>query len=292
MIRGNIRIASMIAPLAAGIVIACAQEPEVSPDSALAALGSPEPGTRIEALRELMTSLDPRIPDALLPLLRDEGDSIRRLAARGIGSRWWQIPPARRKEFINALEKNLHSDEANMARRAIALLSGRYRSSDAVYPSPNGRWVAYERRKLPCVIDTVSNTEELVGWEPEPYGDTILFAPAWGERADDEITAFWHPRSTMVALIMQTRRDSNVWVWQPGGKLRQLETEEVCAQLGPLSANINGLGGVCILPKSWQGNTLVLDVSYALMGDDDLYGRSATLLWDADTDTLALADKR
>jgi hypothetical protein len=48
--------------------------------------------TRYAAMRGLQTSLDPRIPEACLPVLQMEGDSIRRLAARAIGSRWQGIP--------------------------------------------------------------------------------------------------------------------------------------------------------------------------------------------------------
>ena len=61
-------------------------------DIYLPQLKNSDPDTRIAALRELLTSLDSRIPEAMFPLLSDEGNSIRRLAARAIGSRWWQIP--------------------------------------------------------------------------------------------------------------------------------------------------------------------------------------------------------
>src|SRR5207244_3842797 len=79
---------------------------------------------RIAALRELLTSLDSRMPEAMLPLLSDEGNSIRRLAARAIGSRWWQIPKEKAESYVNALEHNLRSevdfeDEKNMTERAI-----------------------------------------------------------------------------------------------------------------------------------------------------------------------------
>src|SRR5262245_9004398 len=77
---------------------------------------------RIAALRELLTSLDSRIPEAMLSLLSDEGNSIRRLAARAIGSRWWQIPKEKTESYVNALQHNLRSeidfeDEKNMAER-------------------------------------------------------------------------------------------------------------------------------------------------------------------------------
>src|SRR5216117_3527136 len=100
---------------------------------------------RIAALRELQVSLDSRIPEAMLPLLSDEGNSIRRLAARAIGSRWWQIPKEKSENYVNSLAQNLRSglefeDEKNMAERAIGLLTRRY-DSKVFSRSPNGRWV-------------------------------------------------------------------------------------------------------------------------------------------------------
>src|SRR5215475_6442738 len=132
-------------------------------DALLARLKNPEPDARIAAVRELQTSLDPRIPDAMLSLLSDEGNSIRRLAARAIGSRWWQIPKEKTDSYVNALQHNLRSeidfeDEKNMAERAIGLLTKRY-DSKMFSRSPNGRWVIYERYSFPCLIDTTTYTE-------------------------------------------------------------------------------------------------------------------------------------
>src|SRR5438552_7411540 len=104
--------------LAPAVAYAASQSDAEPQDAFLTQLKSPEPDVRIAALRELQTSLDPRIPDAMLPLLADEGNSIRRLAARAIGSRWWQIP----------------------------------KKSDMFAASSNGRWIVYERRALPCLI--------------------------------------------------------------------------------------------------------------------------------------------
>jgi len=58
----------------------------------------------------------------MLSLLSDEGNSIRRLAARAIGSRWWQIPKEKTESYLNALQHNLRSeidfeDEKNMGHR-------------------------------------------------------------------------------------------------------------------------------------------------------------------------------
>jgi hypothetical protein len=54
-------------------------------------------------MRQIGTSNDPRLPDACLPVLKKEGNSIRRLAARAIGSQWHQIPKDRVPVFTAAL---------------------------------------------------------------------------------------------------------------------------------------------------------------------------------------------
>jgi hypothetical protein len=121
----NLRFPIGLAALAAFVLLPAALADEEI-ENALRALKSPSPEVRVSGLRDLMTSLDPRIPDAVLPLLRDEGDSIRRLAARALGSRWWQIPEERRAEILRALEPNLrspHEDERQMAERAVGLIS-------------------------------------------------------------------------------------------------------------------------------------------------------------------------
>lgn len=101
----------------------------------------------------------------MLSLLSDEGNSIRRLAARAIGSRWWQLSKEKVLEFVAALRRNEKSefeDERNMIARAIGLLQRDYKSK-MFARSSNGRWVVYERSGLPCLIDTTTDTEELLG---------------------------------------------------------------------------------------------------------------------------------
>jgi len=271
-------------------VAAYASESDLAVDEALAGLEQDSAEARIESLRALMTSLDPRIPDALLPLLGDEGNSIRRLAARAIGSRWWQIPERDRPKFVRALKQNLGGDESEMARRGIALLSGDYKSSGVVFPSPKGRWVVYERRQLPCIIDTKNGNEELVGWEHQPTGELKLFSAVWGEREKgNRQAAFWHPDGDMVALdVTVWRRESAVWVWRPGSKLRRLEPDEILALLAPHEKEISRIAGVSIEPVEWKGDTLVLEVNYST-GQDGMLDKVATLRWNADTDELILA---
>jgi len=153
-----------------------------SEDAFFAELNSPDPDVRIAAVRALQTSLDPRIPDAMLPLLADEGNSIRRLAARAIGSRWWQIPKEKVPQFITALRRNENSDfddERNMVARAIGLMTRDY-TSKMFACSANKHWVIYERRWLPCLIDTKTDTEELLDWPRDETLGLELFLPAIG----------------------------------------------------------------------------------------------------------------
>src|SRR5437660_9863495 len=93
------------------IVAFCISGSSVNPaDVYLPQLKDKDADVRIAALRELLTSLDSRIPEAMLPLLSDEGNSIRRLAAGAIGSRWWQIPKGITGSYGNALEHKLRSE--------------------------------------------------------------------------------------------------------------------------------------------------------------------------------------
>src|SRR5256885_8405068 len=135
-------ISRLIAPIGLVLVAFCISGSSVNPaDVYLPQLKAKDPDTRIAALRELLTSLDSRMPEAMLPLLSDEGNSIRRLAARAIGSRWWQIPKDKSDGYVKALRGNLRSevdfeDEKNMAERAIGLLTKRY-DSKMFSKSPN-----------------------------------------------------------------------------------------------------------------------------------------------------------
>lgn len=71
----------LVAPLTAG--------EETETDRWLKDLASDDLMTRYAAMDKLQTSLDPRLPDACLAVLEKDGSSIRRRAARAIGSRWW-----------------------------------------------------------------------------------------------------------------------------------------------------------------------------------------------------------
>jgi HEAT repeats len=248
-------------------------------DAFLAQLKDPDPDSRIAALRELQTSLDPRIPDAMVPLLSDEGNSIRRIAARAIGSRWWQISREKVPQFVEALRQNEKSefeDERNMTARAIGLLTRSY-TSKMFACSKNKRWVVYERRGLPCLIDTQTDTEELVGWPGDRRDPWAIenFLPASGNQLLDKSVS-WHPTKEAVAFVIhQTRRAVTVWIWQHRFGLRKLQRSELIKLLRP-KGRIDEPNPITADIKEWKGDELQVSVDWGRYGQE----QGAVVAWD------------
>ena len=238
-------------------------------DVYLPQLKNSDPDTRIAALRELLISLDSRIPEAMLPLLSDEGNSIRRLAARAIGSRWWQIPKEKAEGYINALQHNLRSevdfeDEKNMAERGIGLLTRRY-DSKMFSRSPNARWVIYERRGFPCLIDTTTYTEELVGWAPV-YDRNSEMSP-WlfgGNSPIGQDEALWHPTKQAVGLSVSiSRRATSVWIWEHKHGVQKLTRSELIKLLHP-KGQIEEPNPITAEIKEWKEDDLLVSVAWGM----------------------------
>ncbi|HEX4638782.1 MAG TPA: HEAT repeat domain-containing protein [Chthoniobacterales bacterium] len=247
-------------------------------DIYLPQLKDKDPDTRIAALRELMTSLDSRIPEAMLPLLSDEGNSIRRLAARAIGSRWWQIPKDKTESYVNTLRSNLKTevdfeDETHMAERAIGLLTKKYESK-MFSRSARGRWVLYERRGFPCLIDTTTYTEELLGWSPA-YNDSEM--PPWyfgGNYPLEQDTALWHPNNEVVALrVSISKRATSVWIWEHKHAVQKLTRAELVKLLHP-KGKIDEPNPITAEMKEWKENDLLVSVTWGL---EEEHG--ATIAW-------------
>lgn len=231
-------------------------------DHALADLKSRDADERVSALRTLMTCLDPRLPEALLPLLRDEGNSIRRLAARAVGSRWWQIPSDRRGDFLEALRSakagESYEDAARMQERGIGLLARKYKG-DMMSRSPDKRWVIHERFYHPCLIDTKTSTEELLGMaRPEEFA-YAWFAPAWGN-GPVAPCVLWHPKSHMAALEMTlTKRMSTLWIWRHGKPALKLDNARAARLLAGKDVSFFSMGAE---PVRWEGNNLLVEADF------------------------------
>jgi hypothetical protein len=254
-------------------------------DTLLAELQDADMDIRIEALRELQTSLDPRLPDAFLPLLSDEGNSIRRLAARGIGSRWWQISGERVSTFTKALAKNAgrdFEDEKNMVNRALGLLRRDYKG-DMFARSANGRWVVYERRNLPCLIDTTTDSEELLGWDT----DSAWLVSSWGNGVLTDAVR-WHPskdKELCVLSVLERRRASTLWVWRHGKEIQKLDPDDILKALGQPKAVVFTPGGFYADFKDWTPNGIAVDFSYTTEKDEAFTEQTAELDWNPDRDT-------
>ncbi len=246
-----------------------------------------KPGTnaekQLDALHALATSLDLRIPAACLPLLQSPGTSVRRNAARAIGSRWWQIPAEQTAAYVDALKKNAGSTDPqveNMTRRGIGLLTRKY--DHAMFSRSAGkRWVIYERHGKPCVIDTRNHTEELLG--PAIDGD---FLPSYSNELLTEY-CHWHPKQDLVALdVLIFRRPRLLWVWRPGGGLRSFGVEELTKLLKPAQAGraVQSIESVDF--KQWKGADLECAATYVVRKGDGVEERTAVLRWESATDTL------
>lgn len=262
-----------------------AEPPSPSADESLKKLRDSDPEVRVEAVRNLQTSMDPRIPEAMLPLLSDEGNSIRRLAARAVGSRWWQIPEDRRPAYLAGLKRNAGSaseDERNMGERGLGLLTRSYKGGNFAR-SADGRWVVYERYCLPCLIDTKNGTEELLGWSPD---DRAWLISSWGNGPAAE-SILWHPRKAIVAFSMLlNRRDATLWIWRERGGLRKITVADALGALGLSEGDILGAGGFGLEAKGWDGDVLRCEMTYSTMKGEEIVDHSALLGWDAGKDTL------
>jgi HEAT repeat protein len=269
------------------IAYATPQSGSDSTDALLARLKNPEPDVRIAAIRELQTSLDPRIPDAMLSLLSDEGNSIRRLAARAIGSRWWQISKEKVSQFVEALRRNESSefeDERNMVDRGIALLTRDY-NSKMLARSGNDRWVVYERRGFPCLIDTTTDTEELLGWpRSESTTSDGMLVPALGnEPLGDAVV--WHPTKEAVAFsVLKSRRSVMIWIWEHSFGLQKLEPARLMEIL-KLKEPVDEPNPFTAQVKEWKNNELHVSVGWGM--DEE----SAIVAWDLSKHTWRVVSR-
>ena len=216
----------------------------------------------------------------MLPLLSDEGNSTRRLAARAIGSRWWQIPKEKTDSYANALQSNLktevdYEDETHMAERGIGLLTKKY-DSKMFSRSPNGRWVLYERRGFPCLIDTTNSTEELVGWAPVYNKNSEM--PPWifgGNSPIEQSEALWHPDKEAVALsVAVSRRATTVWIWEHKYGVQKLTRAELIKVLQP-KGKTDEPNPLTTEIKEWKGDDLFVSVEW---GSEPVIGK-AVVAW-------------
>ncbi len=193
-------------------------------------LHSPDISVRRAAVQAIQTCDDPRIPAACFPLLGDVGDSIRRQAARAIGSRFAQIPATDRGRYITALRACAAAgpdDVTLICQRAIGLLTRDY-SFASFSVSPNGKWVLYERRRLPVIANIARQQHELLSpfdpatagatddvahdtgiegsedYEHAPVTDSLLEMVVTNEPAEALFAPHWQPGGNAIAFTLET----------------------------------------------------------------------------------------
>ncbi len=165
---------------------------------------------------------DPGIPAACFPLLKDEGASIRRQAARAIGSRFFDVPAERKKAYLVALKECAAlGPDANslICQRAIGLLTG-----DFSFPSfsvgPRKKWALYERRKLPVITLVKGGNHELLSpvWTAPNGEPELLKMAVTNESAGELFSPHWHSSGEAVAFTMKLQRRffHPIFVWSAG----------------------------------------------------------------------------
>lgn len=247
-----------------GLLAVCLLSPSVSfghdkPSKAvMTRLASSDEEVLRGAVEEIQTSGDSRVPKLCLPLLHAGGDSIRRLALRAIGSRYAQIPEAERASYVAAIERLQKTEKSSvvlrMAGRALGLLRREYQA-DMFAPNPKGDLVAYERRGLPCVLDTGRKTETLIGKREDDL--LFRFLPSVGNEAVRPFV-WWNVNGSVAAFKMLFgRHHSGIWVW--------FENRNHHVQLdGEAFRKVTGVGRADFVVsfldfKEWKGDVLVMD---------------------------------
>ncbi len=207
-----IRVSSL---LLAAALLAHAEKPA----KAIAELSSPDVKVRRKAIDTIQTLNDPAIPSACLPLLKDEGFSIRRQAARAIGSRFSDIPKDQVKTYVEALNtcaKEGPEDVTLICQRAIGLLTANYKFP-SFSVSPKKKWVLYERRRPPVIASIRSGPHALISPLAIDFNGKpdLLKMEATNESAEELFHPHWHSSGDALAftMILQRRFYTPVCVW-------------------------------------------------------------------------------
>ena len=256
-------------------------------DASLARLKSKDPDRRLEALRKLEYSLDPRLPAVMLGLLNDAGNTTRRVAAHGVGSRWWQVPTDKLDSFIGRLKTAAAKEGEGYTGecyRGVALLQvaagKRIEHPEAVSLSPNGRWIIYDRLGMPCLVDVQSRSEELLGLDSD-----LREGRFWGNPK----SVVWHPSKEAAAIPHATRRGTAcLLVWTHGSGTRVIHRDSLLELVAKRKFKADPyMSYISEDDLKWRGDKLLVPLEFAEEGGNGP-GRVATLSWNPSSGELAL----
>lgn len=224
-------------------------------EASLGKLSSKDAETRLEGLCELENSEDPRVAERCIALLSDKGNTVKRKAARMIGSRARLIPKSQRPKYIASLKDAATKEEdtfyASYVRRALGILENDF-SNSMFEKSPDGRFAVYERLGVPEVIDMKTGEFKLLvahGEEGEPIVDR------YGS-GNFEGSVFWEKSSRAFAVALASGRHSvALLVWVPSkGIIRGIEAPAVLERIVPgVHDNESFVAAYGFAVEGWSG---------------------------------------
>jgi hypothetical protein len=278
-------------PIFVGLTVLILSVPADSPADWIADVHSPDVVVRRAAIFRIQTLDDPRVPAACLPLLKDPGLSIRRLAARAIGSRFYEISDKDRPRYLAALQTCLEDrksepesgnydedDVTLMCQRAIGLLHRQY-NSPPFSVSPDRKWVLYERRRRPVIASIANQQHHLLAplnpngyqadeaYYSEDEDDAQLPETNILKTVDTNLPAaqlfapHWRSDSGAVALSlerMQRRFYHPILIWSAASPSRVVVLDEAFFQ--SLLGTRYPQWGTTTDFVAWQGNRVLIRV--------------------------------
>lgn len=274
---------------------AFASESEKSPKQEIEALSSPVIAVRWEAVNTIQTLDDAAIPPACLPLLKDDGFSIRRQAARAIGSRFDQISEPEKPIYLKALRKCASEgpdDVTLICHRAIGLLERNF--TDPYFSvSPHNKWVLYEQRRLPVVMSVKGGFHGLLSpvwiddWDGKP---DLLKLAITNERAEYLFNPHWNPSGDALAFspIIQRRFFNPVCIWVAGDdSIKVLEPDALKTLLPKKYPD----WGTTTEFVKWDGNKAIVRIYNCADPDSDKAPNDPGVLISYDIRTKQIARK-
>jgi hypothetical protein len=242
-------------------------------DQALRDMQSTDIDVRNGAVYDIAYSEDPRIPYACLPLLKDPGTSTQRIAARAIGSRFQFVKEEDISLFVKALKECLSEQDVFLrtsrdgnreltrllCQRAIGLLTKNYDFPEVFSQSPNGRWVIYERRSCPVIVDTLTSEHRMLPKSMKAFWQNIF-----------PTECYWNSDSSIVSLqISRDRVTDNIWFYRVSdGRIWKLDPEETRDRLGLNIPGSNYPRSTCLNFVRWEENRAIVHLTVDSLDED------------------------
>ena len=125
------------------------------------------------------------------------------------------------------------------------------------------------------MIDTTTYTEELLGWPRTKNGGIEMLVGTFGNVAFSDDDMVWHPSKEAVGFsVLESRRDSTVWIWEHKVGLQKLLQPELIRLLQGKGRHEEPFSTDATI-KGWKGDELQVSIE---SGRED--EGSAMIGWD------------